>query len=180
MTQYYLWHYDFNRGWSRKELPDITGSAPLDENNQFSYIWHSIFQNKIFAKIIKLTFGPTALLISRIAFFLLLEFPRLELIAQRIRDDRLVRSVDFIPMAGLAVRQPHRLWQEFSLQYKPLWLSLLPLLGSVLLMYYPQCLFLYRLETSWTKDLSVSLNRFGLVLALETLGRILLELLGTL
>jgi hypothetical protein len=113
--------------------------------------------------------------VSRMMAFLFLEFPRLELIAEGIRYQSLIHSVDFIPGIQLATVRSYRIQLDFTHQYKPVWLIFLPLICSALLIFLSQHQFLFELITPWPSFYSNSLNRFAKHLAVETVIRLAVE-----
>jgi len=68
---------------------------------------------------------PVALIFTRMVAFLMLEYPRLELIAQRIRYERYAETFNFIDTAELPSRH-HRFWKEWLYQYQPVWRLCIP------------------------------------------------------
>jgi hypothetical protein len=70
---------------------------------------------------------PTAWVMSRLFFFVILEVPRIEAIMDRVRYARLARSFDYVETPQLS-QNDHRLDVEPWYQYRPLWLLSIPAL----------------------------------------------------
>lgn len=69
---------------------------------------------------------PLLLIFTRVTAFLMLEYPRLELIAQRIRYERYAETFNFVATTELPSRH-HRFRKEWLYQYQPRWRLCLPI-----------------------------------------------------
>lgn len=74
---------------------------------------------------------PLIWFFGRAIFFLFLDFPRLEAVAERVRYERFANSFDYRPVSRLWEREPNRLKTEPSYQFPRLWLVGIPAFFTV-------------------------------------------------
>jgi hypothetical protein len=64
--------------------------------------------------------------VVRVLYFIALDYPRLEAVAERVRYERYANSFDYVPMSQLSMKEPNRLNIEPSCQFPRVWLLEIP------------------------------------------------------
>jgi hypothetical protein len=118
-------------------------------------------------------FFPVDRIFGRAIFFLFLDFPRLEAVAERVRYERFANSFDYRPVSRLWEREPSRLKTEPSYQFPRLWLVGIPAFFSV-----GQRISEWMMGGWFSKgneDAAGIFMTVGMLVAWEAIGRIVVE-----